>query len=188
MISQRKRFFRRGSLLAQQLLLIAISGMLMMLAIKLIHQTLDFASVYQGRFNDQRTISRLFRDFRSDVHSARTTNLIEPTRLELETLTGSRIVYRIENEKIIREVRDTGTQSNDQQQPQAFDSYRLGDNQSASLSIQSELVTLIVDTNAGTKPDTQPLPHKRLMIRSGSISASKSTPNETTEKGVSDDQ
>ena len=188
MISKQRRVCRHGSLLAQQLILIAISGMLMMLAIKLIHQTLDFASVYQGRFNDQRTTSRLFRYFRSDVHSSRTTNLIEPSRLELETLAGARIVYRIESTKIIREVWNIGEQSNDKQQPYAVESYRLGENQSALLSVQSQLVTLTVDTKDSVKPDAKPLPHKRLVIRSGSASVAKSTLNETSEKGVSDDQ
>jgi hypothetical protein len=188
MISQRKRLCRHGSLLAQQLILIAISGMLMMLAIKLIHQTLDFASIYQGRFNDQRTVSRLFRDFRSDVHTARSTNLIAPSLLELDTLAGMRIVYRIENTKIVREVWATDKQTNDTQQPYAADLYRLGVNQSATLSIENELVTLIVDTTDSMKPDAKTLPHKRLVIRSGYVPATQSTPNKDTEKGVNDDQ
>lgn len=188
MISQRKRLCRRGSLLAQQLLLIAISGMLMMLAIKLIHQTLDFASVYQGRFNDQRTISRLFRDFRSDVHSARTTNLLDPTRLELNTLAGTTITYRIENTKIVREVWTTDTQTNDTQQPYAADLYRLGENQLATFSIENELVTLTVDTTDGVGPDAKELPHKRLVIRSGHVPATQSTPDVDTEEGSDNDQ
>jgi hypothetical protein len=188
MISQRKRLCRHGSLLAQQLILIAISGMLMMLAIKLIHQTLDFASIYQGRFNDQRTVSRLFRDFRSDVHTAYTTNLIEPSVLELDTLAGTHIVYRIESSKIIREIWDIRTQSGDQQQPHAVDSYRLGENQSATFSIENELVTLIVDSTDSVGLNAKVLPHKRLVVRAGYVSASKSTPNENTEKGVGDDQ
>lgn len=188
MISQRKRFCRRGSLLAQQLILIAISGMLMMLAIKLIHQTLDFASIYQGRFNDQRTVSRLFRDFRSDVHSARTTNLIDATRLELETYAGRKIFYRIENTKIVREVWTTEKQTTDTQQPFAAELYRLGENQSATLSIENELVTLMMDTTDSTKSDAKPLPHKRLVIRSGYVPATQTTSDKDTEKGVNDDQ
>lgn len=188
MISKSKRFRRRGSLLAQQLILIAISGMLMMLAIKLIHQTLDFASIYQGRFNDQRTVSLLSRHFRGDIHSARDTNLIEPSRMELTTLTGSRIVYRIENKRIVREVWDAGKQPNDAQTPDAADSYRLHENQSAAISVQDNLITLLVETKDGERPDSRVLPHKRLLIQAGYDSPSPSTSEKNTTEGASNEQ
>ncbi len=158
MRSKRKQSRRYGGLLAQQLILIAISGMLMMLAIKLIHQTLDFAKIYQGRFNDQRTVSLLSRHFRSDIHSTRDTNLINPSRMELTTLTGARIVYRIENKKIVREIWDQGKQPNDAQTPDAADSYRLHENQSAALSVQGNLITLLVETKDGEGPNAMVLP------------------------------
>jgi hypothetical protein len=158
----------------------------MMLAIKLIHQTLDFASIYQGRFNDQRTMSLLSRHFRSDLHSARATNWIDASRLELTTLAGTRIVYRIENAKIIREVWETGKESNDAQQPNASDSYRLRDNQSAALSVQNDLATLIVETSDGMHPDAKTLPHKRVMIRAGYVSASELKPNDNASENAND--
>ncbi|MCU0720520.1 MAG: hypothetical protein MUC83_12500 [Pirellula sp.] len=188
MIFKRKRFRRHGSLLAQQLILIGVSGMLMMLAIKLIHQTLDFASIYQGRFNDQRSISLLSRHFRGDFHSARTTSLIDSNRLELTTLTGARIVYRIENAKVIREVWDADKQSNNEQPPNAAGSYRLGKNQTAAFSVESNLATLLVDTKDGENPNSKLLPHKRLTIRAGYVSTPQSTSNESTTEGASDER
>ncbi|MFN7288986.1 MAG: hypothetical protein ACK5YR_23960 [Pirellula sp.] len=188
MISNRKRLSRRGSLLAQQLILIGISGVLMMLAIKLIHQTLDFASIYQGRFNDQRTMSLLSRTFRSDLHTARSVNLSDANHLELTTLAGTRIVYRIEKSKITREFWSDGNQTNGSEKPHATDSYRLSENQSAVLSVDTELATLIVETNDGNDANLKSLPHKRLMIRAGSVSAPGSSQGGKTKEGASDEQ
>ncbi len=59
----------------------------------------DFAGIYQSRFNEQRALSVLARTFRSDIHSAVSTKLIDTNQLELTMLAGSRIVYesRLEN-------------------------------------------------------------------------------------------
>ena len=187
MISKRKRFRRNGSLLAQQLILIGISGGLMLLAIKLIDQTLDFASIYQGRFNDQRTMSLLSRTFRSDVHTTLSANLSDPKHLELTTLAGTRIVYRIENSRITREVWSKENQTNIAEQPYATDSYRLSENQSAALSVENALATLSVETIDSVDSNRKPLPHKRLVIRAGYVSNPGSSQDDKTKEGASDE-
>ncbi|XZE22017.1 hypothetical protein SH449x_001933 [Pirellulaceae bacterium SH449] len=185
---------RRGSLLIQQLILIAISGMVMMLAIKLIQQSFRFASVYQNSFNDQRVKSLLARQFRTDVHEALTANLVDENQLELKTLSHSRVVYRIDTSRIIREVWNESQAENAKERSDASNAYKLLDTQSARLSLDDRLVTLSIEEGLSSESVTE-LPHKRLTLRAATMSSfgsvepsPEAVQKDTSAEEVSDDQ
>lgn len=189
-----KRHRRRGSLLIQQLILVAISGMVMMLAIKLIHQSFRFASTYQNSFNDQRVKSLLARQFRTDVHEALTAKLVDENQLELKTLSNSRIVYRIDTSRIIREVWDESQAEKANERSDASNAYKLLDTQSASFLVEDRLVALTIEEGPSSD-STNKLPHKQLTLRAATMSSvdavvpsQEAVPKDTSAEETSDDQ
>jgi len=99
---------RNGYTLIELSVTISVGSSLMMLAVGLLHQTMNLTSTARTRAAQHHTLDRLTQDFRQDVHVTTEAALTDPQHLELLRADGTAVRYQIEPARIRREERLEG--------------------------------------------------------------------------------
>lgn len=90
---------RKAYTLIELCITMSIGSALMLLAIGLLHQSLSFASMARSQADFHRTLNRLARDFRNDVHLASSLDRENPQRIALTLNNGDVVQYEAEHIK-----------------------------------------------------------------------------------------
>ncbi|QDS86864.1 hypothetical protein EC9_10390 [Rosistilla ulvae] len=107
---RRSAIVRPGFTLIELIMAMSIGSVLMLLAIGVVHQALTFSKLGQGRADQDRTLVRLDRQFRNDVHRSRGFELTDRQTVELTIDDNRRVVYAIDENQIQRHTADDGKQ------------------------------------------------------------------------------
>jgi prepilin-type N-terminal cleavage/methylation domain-containing protein len=93
---------RHGFTLVELLVTMILGSTLMVLAVGLVHQTLSLSSASRQRDDHMRSLNRLARQFRFDVHRATTCTVTTPDRMQLEMPDDSVVTFRAEANRVTR--------------------------------------------------------------------------------------
>jgi prepilin-type N-terminal cleavage/methylation domain-containing protein len=93
---------RRGFTLVEVLVTMSVGSTLMVLAIGLVHQTLTLSTVARQRDDHLRSLNRLARQFRDDVHHSTACTVTTPDQLQLEMPDESVVTFRAESNRVTR--------------------------------------------------------------------------------------
>jgi hypothetical protein len=144
-------------LLIQQLIVIGISGVVMMVAIQIIHRALSFGGSFQKQQNANRSTSLLVRQFRFDSHDASSIALRDNRSLVFQTSNGKQVTYRANENYVERE-----EAANDSDALKR-DRYGLGPNRVASLQETETAFQLLIATHAAGDTERRSNP-KSLLV------------------------
>jgi type II secretory pathway pseudopilin PulG len=119
---------RRGITLIELTLSLGAGGIVMLLAITLVNQSMQFSKTIRQRSDTAQSISRLARQFRTDIHSATRAeqaadglSIMHPNNIQIQ--------YRVHEHTVTRELTEPS-------KPTIRDGYKLDDAMSTTFAIQ----------------------------------------------------
>lgn len=93
---------RRGFTLVEMLAVVSVSSVLLVIATSVVHRAMRLEHRWEDQADTNRTLTRLARDFRADVHRCRRASLNEDS-LVLAAPAGGVTTYEITEAEIIRD-------------------------------------------------------------------------------------
>ena len=93
---------RNGSTLIEVMLSLTAGSVIMMLAIKLVHQTFQLSTQTSARVDLSHSLNRLARQFRNDVHLASSIQVTSNDSLNTENSDGTKVAYKVKNGLVLR--------------------------------------------------------------------------------------
>ena len=95
---------QRGFSLVEMLAVIAVSGVLLVIATGAIHRAMRVESNWRQEAEVSRALGRLTHDVRADIHEARGISLSEnPSAMELTAPDGTVTTYEVASDEVIRD-------------------------------------------------------------------------------------
>ena len=85
---------RRGTMLHEAVIVTALSSMIVLLGIRLLHQGMTFATESRGRIVFRQTCQRLATMFRDDIHEATSVSFVLDGTLRIQFPNNGSVVYR----------------------------------------------------------------------------------------------
>lgn len=96
----------KGSTLIEVMLSTMAGSLIMVLAIKLVHQTFQLSSQTTARTNHSHSLNRLARQFRDDIHHASNIQVESDVAMSAESSNGTRTIYKFADGRVEREHTD----------------------------------------------------------------------------------
>jgi hypothetical protein len=97
---------KKGNIMIEAMISIAAGSVVMLLAIQLVHQALKLSVQTRQHATETQTLSRLARQFRSDIHSAVSWDTPSQDQMRIQFPDGAAIVYQFENHHVVRKLVD----------------------------------------------------------------------------------
>jgi hypothetical protein len=112
---------RKGSLLIETIVGVAVSSAMILTAITLLHQTMSWSKVNKSRSDQVRTVEHLASQWRLDAHSAESVEVNGDDEVTFLFRDSREVVYKKTEDSLIREERKKGvSQSGDLKSREVF--------------------------------------------------------------------
>lgn len=108
---------RNGTTLIEVMLSTMAGSLIMVLAIKLVHQSFQLSSQTTARTNHSHSLNRLARQFRNDIHHASSIQVVSDVAMIAESSNGTRTIYRFADGRVEREQTDNDNVVGHEQYP-----------------------------------------------------------------------
>jgi|688.fasta_scaffold240596_3 hypothetical protein len=99
---------RKGSLLIETIVGVAVSSAMILTAVTLLHQTMSWSKVNKSRSDQVRTVEHLASQWRLDAHSAESVEVNGDDGVTFVFRDSREVVYKKTEESLIREERKMG--------------------------------------------------------------------------------
>jgi len=107
----------KGSTLIEVMLSTMAGSLIMILAIKLVHQSFQLSSQTTARTNHSHSLNRLARQFRNDIHRASSIQVVSDVEMSAESSNGTRTIYQFVDGRVEREQTDNDNVVSHEQYP-----------------------------------------------------------------------
>lgn len=107
----------KGSTLIEVMLSTMAGSLIMVLAIKLVHQSFQLSSQTTARTNHSHSLNRLARQFRNDIHHASSIQVVSDIEMSAESSNGTRTIYQFVDGRVEREQTDNDNVVSHEQYP-----------------------------------------------------------------------